>query len=78
MGTLNTNLKIGDKVQGKVVVVADYGAFEITGVEGLIHVSEMSWCNTYVLQRFHKVGDSRSCYINMTATNAKCLWVSNK
>ncbi|MEI7499442.1 MAG: 30S ribosomal protein S1 [Bacteroidota bacterium] len=43
--SLNQELKIGDKVKGKVVVIADYGAFvEITtGVEGLIHVSEMSW-----------------------------------
>ena len=43
--SLDPNLKIGDKVKGKVVVIADYGAFvEITtGVEGLIHVSEMSW-----------------------------------
>ena len=43
--SLDANLKIGDKVKGKVVVIADYGAFvEInTGVEGLIHVSEMSW-----------------------------------
>ena len=43
--SLNQDLKIGDKVKGKVVVIADYGAFvEITaGVEGLIHVSEMSW-----------------------------------
>ncbi len=42
---LNPNLKVGDKVKGKVVVMADYGAFvEIApGVEGLIHVSEMSW-----------------------------------
>ena len=42
---LNTDLKVGDKVGGKVVVIADYGAFiEIAaGVEGLIHVSEMSW-----------------------------------
>ncbi|MBI9067504.1 MAG: 30S ribosomal protein S1 [Salinivirgaceae bacterium] len=42
---LDTNLNVGDKVKGKVVVMADYGAFvEIaTGVEGLIHVSEMSW-----------------------------------
>ncbi|MCX6291915.1 MAG: 30S ribosomal protein S1 [Bacteroidetes bacterium] len=42
---LDENLKVGDKVKGKVVVIADYGAFvEITqGVEGLIHVSEMSW-----------------------------------
>ena len=42
---LDTNLNVGDKVKGKVVVLADYGAFiEIApGVEGLIHVSEMSW-----------------------------------
>ena len=42
---LDANLKVGDKVKGKVVVMADYGAFvEIApGVEGLIHVSEMSW-----------------------------------
>ena len=42
---LNADLKVGDTVKGKVVVMADYGAFvEIApGVEGLIHVSEMSW-----------------------------------
>ena len=42
---LDANLQVGDKVKGKVVVMADYGAFiEIApGVEGLIHVSEMSW-----------------------------------
>ena len=42
---LDANLKVGDKVKGKVVVIADYGAFvEVQpGVEGLIHVSEMSW-----------------------------------
>ena len=42
---LDPNLKVGDKVKGKVVVIADYGAFIeiIPGVEGLIHVSEMSW-----------------------------------
>ncbi len=42
---LDANLKVGDKVKGKVVVIADYGAFVevIPGVEGLIHVSEMSW-----------------------------------
>lgn len=42
---LDTNLKIGDKIKGRVVVLADYGAFVeiIPGVEGLIHVSEMSW-----------------------------------
>lgn len=43
--SLDENLKIGDKIKGKVVVLADYGAFiEVSnGVEGLIHVSEMSW-----------------------------------
>ena len=43
--TLDANLQVGDKVNGKVVVIADYGAFvEIApGIEGLIHVSEMSW-----------------------------------
>jgi len=43
--SLTSELKVGDKVKGRVVVIADYGAFvEITtGVEGLIHVSEMSW-----------------------------------
>lgn len=42
---LDANLKVGDRIQGKVVVIADYGAFvEVApGVEGLIHVSEMSW-----------------------------------
>ncbi|MCK7536409.1 MAG: S1 RNA-binding domain-containing protein [Marinilabiliales bacterium] len=53
-------MKIGDKVKGKVVVMADYGAFvEIaTGVEGLIHVSEMSWSqHLRSAQEFLKVGD---------------------
>lgn len=57
--SLDTNLKIGDKVKGKVVVIADYGAFvEIaTGVEGLIHVSEMSWSqHLRTAQDFLKVG----------------------
>ena len=54
------NLKIGDTVKGKVVVIADYGAFvEIApGVEGLIHVSEMSWSqHLRSAQDFLKVGD---------------------
>jgi len=58
--SLDPNLKIGDKVKGKVVVIADYGAFiEIaTGVEGLIHVSEMSWSqHLRSAQDFLKVGD---------------------
>jgi len=57
---LNSDLKIGDKVMGEVVVLADYGAFvEVEqGVEGLIHVSEMSW-STHLrsAQDFVKVGD---------------------
>ena len=57
---LDTDLKVGDKVKGKVVVMADYGAFiEIAaGVEGLIHVSEMSWSqHLRSAQDFMKVGD---------------------
>ena len=57
---LDENLKVGDKVKGKVVVMADYGAFvEIApGVEGLIHVSEMSWSqHLRSAQDFLKVGD---------------------
>jgi small subunit ribosomal protein S1 len=58
--SLDANLKVGDVVKGKVVVMADYGAFvEITaGVEGLIHVSEMSWSqHLRSAQEFLKVGD---------------------
>ena len=57
---LDVNLKVGDHVKGKVVVMADYGAFiEIApGVEGLIHVSEMSWSqHLRSAQDFMKVGD---------------------
>ena len=57
---LNPDLKVGDKVKGKVVLVQDYGAFvEIEpGVEGLIHVSEMSWSpRLRIAQDFLKVGD---------------------
>jgi len=57
---LSAELKVGDKVNGKVVVMADYGAFiEIApGVEGLIHVSEMSWTqHLRSAQDFMKVGD---------------------
>lgn len=57
---LDTTLEIGSKVKGRIVTVADYGAFlEITpGVEGLIHVSEMSWSqNLRNPQEFLKVGD---------------------
>ncbi len=58
---LDANLKVGDKINGKVVVMADYGAFvEIAaGVEGLIHVSEMSWSqHLRSAQDFMKVGDT--------------------
>ena len=58
---LNADLQVGDKVSGKVVVMADYGAFiEIApGVEGLIHVSEMSWSqHLRSAQDFMKVGDT--------------------
>ncbi|MBQ5839481.1 MAG: S1 RNA-binding domain-containing protein, partial [Bacteroidaceae bacterium] len=57
---LDSELKVGDKVTGKVVVMADYGAFvEVApGVEGLIHVSEMSWSqHLRSAQDFMKVGD---------------------
>ena len=59
--SLDAELAVGDKVTGKVVVMADYGAFiEIaTGVEGLIHVSEMSWSqHLRSAQDFMKIGDS--------------------
>lgn len=58
--SLDANLNVGDKVKGKVVVLADYGAFiEIAaGVEGLIHVSEMSWSqHLRTAHDFLKVGD---------------------
>lgn len=58
--SLDENLKVGDHVKGKVIVLADYGAFvEIApGVEGLIHVSEMSWIqHLRSAQDFLKVGD---------------------
>ena len=57
--SLDADLKVGDVVKGKVVLIADYGAFvEITpGVEGLIHVSEMSWSpRLHSAQEFLKVG----------------------
>lgn len=58
--SLDPNLSVGDRVKGRVVVMADYGAFiEITtGVEGLIHVSEMSWSqHLRSAQEFLRVGD---------------------
>ncbi len=56
---LDPDLKVGDKVKGKVVVIADYGAFVeiVPGVEGLIHVSEMSWSqHLRTAQDFLKIG----------------------
>ncbi len=58
--SVDPNIQVGDKIKGKVVVLADYGAFvEIApGVEGLIHVSEMSWSqHLRSAQEFMKVGD---------------------
>jgi small subunit ribosomal protein S1 len=58
---LSADLKIGDKVTGKVVVLADYGAFVeiVPGVEGLIHVTEMSWSqHLRTAHDFLKIGDS--------------------
>jgi small subunit ribosomal protein S1 len=57
---LDENVKVGDKIKGKVIVIADYGAFvEIQpGIEGLLHVSEMSWSqHLRSPQEFLKVGD---------------------
>ncbi|MBC8315626.1 MAG: 30S ribosomal protein S1 [Bacteroidetes bacterium] len=64
--SLDKALKIGDKINGKVVVIADYGAFvEIAaGVEGLIHVSEMSWSqHLRTAHDFLKVGQEVECVI---------------
>jgi len=58
--SLDPNLAVGDKVKGKVIVMADYGAFVETapGVEGLLHVSEMSWSqHLRSAQDFLKIGD---------------------
>ena len=58
--SLDPNLKVGDKIKGKVVVLADYGAFiEVApGVEGLVHISEMSWTqHVRSAQELLKVGD---------------------
>ena len=57
---LDQNLNVGDKVTGKVILIADYGAFVeiVPGVEGLIHVSEMSWSpRLHAAQEFLKIGD---------------------
>ncbi len=63
---LDTELKVGDKIKGKVTIIADYGAFiEVSpGVEGLIHVSEMSWSqHLRTAQDFLKVGDELEAVI---------------
>ena len=72
---LDPNLKEGDKVKGKVVLIADYGAFvEVEpGVEGLIHVSEMSWSpRLHSAQDFLKVGDEvKAQILNLDRENRK-------
>lgn len=72
---LDANLTVGDKVKGKVVVLADYGAFiEIQpGVEGLIHVSEMSWSSHLrSAQDFLKVGDEvEACILTLDREERK-------
>ena len=73
--TLDENYKVGDKVKGKVVVIADYGAFvEIQpGVEGLIHVSEMSWSlHLRSAQDFLKIGDEvEACILTLDRDEKK-------
>ncbi|MCH5217848.1 MAG: 30S ribosomal protein S1 [Muribaculaceae bacterium] len=64
--SLSEDVKVGDKIKGKVVVMTDYGAFvEVQpGVEGLIHVSEMSWSqHLRSAQDFLKVGDDVECVV---------------
>lgn len=72
---LDADIKVGDKVKGRVVVMADYGAFiEIApGVEGLIHVSEMSWSqHLRSAQDFMKVGDEiEAVILTSTARTAR-------
>jgi small subunit ribosomal protein S1 len=63
---LDAKLAVGDTVKGKVVVVADYGAFieVIPGVEGLVHVSEITWSNHLKpAQEFFKVGEEIECQV---------------
>ena len=78
---LDENLKVGDKVKGKVVVMADYGAFvEIApGVEGLIHVSEMSWSqHLRSAQDFMHVGDEvEAVILTLDREDRKMSWVSS-
>jgi len=71
---LDPDLKVGDKVKGKVVVMADYGAFlEVApGVEGLIHVSEMSWSqHLRSAQEFLKIGDEVEAVIHTLDRNER-------
>jgi Ribosomal protein S1 len=72
---LDPNLKVGDKVKGKVVVIADYGAFvEVQpGVEGLIHVSEMSWSlHLRSAQDFLKIGEEvEACILTLDREERK-------
>ena len=78
---LDQTLKVGDKVKGRVVVMADYGAFvEIApGVEGLIHVSEMSWSqHLRSAQEFMKVGDEVEAVILTLDREERKMSLGNK
>ncbi|NPD81599.1 30S ribosomal protein S1 [Prevotella sp. PINT] len=78
---LDENLKVGDHVKGKVVVLADYGAFvEIApGVEGLIHVSEMSWSqHLRSAQDFMKVGDEVEAVVLTLDRNERKMSLGTK
>ena len=75
--SLDSDLKEGDKIKGKVSVLADYGAFIeiVDGVEGLVHVSEMSW-STHLrsAQDFVKVGDEvEAVILTLTKKKERCL-----
>lgn len=79
--SLSTELKVGDTVKGKVVVLADYGAFvEIEpGVEGLIHVSEMSWSqHLRTAQDFFKIGDDVEAVIMTLDREERKMSLSNR
>ena len=78
---LSADLKVGDTVKGKVVVMADYGAFvEIApGVEGLIHVSEMSWSqHLRSAQDFMKVGDEVEAVVLTLDRDERKMSLGNK
>ena len=75
---LDEKVAIGDKIKGKVVVVADYGAFvEVqTGIEALVHVSEMSWSTHLEVLVTLKVGQEIEAQVLTDRRKEKCLLVS--